>query len=723
MLHSVTRLILVISVLSLVLAINPPQTGKFPKNILQNFENQGIGFNYGDEGWINKIAELKSGNYRDAQAEFNLPVLLGRYSDTGNTYFSANDFQNLLFDNNSTGSMKEYYYEVSYGNFLVDGATQGWYQSTYSMSEAVDNTKQFVAQIAALADPDFNYAEYDNDGLDNIPNSGDDDGYVDGLIVVYAGCGPDWGEGNDNIWPHMSNLGSNEYVTDDVGVNGNNIIISAYAVNPELAGGGDCNTSVIRPIGVYAHEFGHILGLPDLYDRDDSDGSSAGLGEWCLMASGSWLGWAGDTPSHMSTWCKIQMGWIEPTTLTEGQTGLEILQVETEAFALKVWEDDYNWSRYFLIENRQAVGFDSYIHGVGLLIYHIDENQGYGSNRWSSGTVNDNELHKMVDLEEADGFDHLDFLENRGDSGDPYPGSSGNLTFDDSSYPNSNRYNGDESKVSVTNISVLDAVITADIDIRPQSGYAIVYDEMGISGWGFGYQEPQDSYGGVLFTPSVSGYLTEIDVGMRADSTSFQILIYDSFNSLTPGNLLLTKDTLADRRGWHSIEVDSIAIAADTDYFVAVKINAAYAISYDNTGALSGRSFFSGDGINYNDNISNNGDINIRSKISYGSQALTMNDDLNIANQFILYSSYPNPFNPTTQVRYYLPNVSNVQISIYDLVGREIRTLINREQNSGFKTLQWNAMDNLGQPVSAGMYIYTIQAGEFRKTRKMVLLK
>jgi flagellar hook assembly protein FlgD len=100
-----------------------------------------------------------------------------------------------------------------------------------------------------------------------------------------------------------------------------------------------------------------------------------------------------------------------------------------------------------------------------------------------------------------------------------------------------------------------------------------------------------------------------------------------------------------------------------------------------------------------------------------------MNDDLNIANQFILYSSYPNPFNPTTQVRYYLPNVSNVQISIYDLVGREIKTLINREQNSGFKTLQWNAMDNLGQPVSAGMYIYTIQAGEFRKTRKMVLLK
>ena len=76
--------------------------------------------------------------------------------------------------------MKEYYHEISYGNFLVDGVAGGWYQSNYSMTNAVDQPKQFVAEIASLADPDFNFAEFDNDGPDNIPNSGDDDGYVDG---------------------------------------------------------------------------------------------------------------------------------------------------------------------------------------------------------------------------------------------------------------------------------------------------------------------------------------------------------------------------------------------------------------------------------------------------------------------------------------------------------------------------------------------------------------
>ena len=109
----------------------------------------------------------------------------------------------------------------------------------------------------------------------------------------------EWGGGNNNIWPHMSNLGSYEYVTNDIGANGNNIIVSSYAVSPELAGGGDCFNDVIRPIGVFAHEFGHILGLPDLYDRS---GNSEGLGDWCLMASGSWsrMGWR--TPAHMSVW-------------------------------------------------------------------------------------------------------------------------------------------------------------------------------------------------------------------------------------------------------------------------------------------------------------------------------------------------------------------------------------------------------------------------------------
>ena len=90
---------------------------------------------------------------------------------------------------------------------------------------------------------------------------------------------------------------------------------------------------------------------------------------------------------------------------------------------------------------------------------------------------------------------------------------------------------------------------------------------------------------------------------------------------------------------------------------------------------------------------------------------------------FALHQNYPNPFNPTTQIRYDLPEESYVSIAIYDLMGRRVKSLVNTNQAAGYRSIHWNATNDLGQPVSAGMYIYTIQAGEFRQTKKMVLLK
>jgi len=94
-----------------------------------------------------------------------------------------------------------------------------------------------------------------------------------------------------------------------------------------------------------------------------------------------------------------------------------------------------------------------------------------------------------------------------------------------------------------------------------------------------------------------------------------------------------------------------------------------------------------------------------------------------ILNGFTLYQNYPNPFNPITSLRYDLPEDGLVSINIYDVMGRDIRSLININQEAGYRSISWNATNDLGQPVSAGMYIYTIQAGEFRQTKKMVLLK
>ena len=90
---------------------------------------------------------------------------------------------------------------------------------------------------------------------------------------------------------------------------------------------------------------------------------------------------------------------------------------------------------------------------------------------------------------------------------------------------------------------------------------------------------------------------------------------------------------------------------------------------------------------------------------------------------FCLYQNYPNPFNPITTLSYSLPSDELVNITIFDIMGRVVKTLTNDSQNAGFRSIQWNATNNRNEPVSAGLYLYTIEAGDFRQTKKMVLLK
>ena len=102
---------------------------------------------------------------------------------------------------------------------------------------------------------------------------------------------------------------------------------------------------------------------------------------------------------------------------------------------------------------------------------------------------------------------------------------------------------------------------------------------------------------------------------------------------------------------------------------------------------------------------------------------LALSDIKNIPEYYVLHKAYPNPFNPLTTINYDLPKDSFVRIDVYDLMGRQIKTLVNEKIVAGYRSIHWNATNNLSQPVSAGLYIYTIQAEEFMKTKKMVLIK
>ena len=90
---------------------------------------------------------------------------------------------------------------------------------------------------------------------------------------------------------------------------------------------------------------------------------------------------------------------------------------------------------------------------------------------------------------------------------------------------------------------------------------------------------------------------------------------------------------------------------------------------------------------------------------------------------FTLHQNFPNPFNPVTTIRYDLPKDNLVMLTVYDMLGRVVVQLVNTTQEAGFKLVQWDGSDSMGRSVSAGVYLYHIQAGEFVQTKKMVLLK
>ena len=94
-----------------------------------------------------------------------------------------------------------------------------------------------------------------------------------------------------------------------------------------------------------------------------------------------------------------------------------------------------------------------------------------------------------------------------------------------------------------------------------------------------------------------------------------------------------------------------------------------------------------------------------------------------IPDEYELSQNYPNPFNPVTKIEYGLPEKGQVKLVIYDILGREVLTLVDGLQEAGYKTITWNGMNQTGRLVSAGMYFYAIQANDFRQVRKMILLK
>ncbi|WP_114431313.1 M6 family metalloprotease domain-containing protein [Phyllobacterium bourgognense] len=382
------------------------------------------------------------------EGSVEVPIIAIQFSNTAGPPYPAANLQAELFDGPwPSGTMGDHYREMSLGKFTVSGEVLDWFRlsntdSFYSgplgCNGLCSNARVGDMLVSALnhADQNVDFSRFDNDGPDNLPNSGDDDGFVDFVAFVHPESGGECNDaGNDNIWSHrfsiLSLTGSN-YETADPGKLGSNILVDDYVIMPAFA----CDRTTMIEIGVFSHEFGHAFGLPDLYDTRKPV-ESAGIGGWGLMASGSWGGDGSttpQTPSHMEAWSKEFLGWVSPRVVDRDQLGVQIRPVEKTGDVVRVdYTDaaDPEDKKYLLLEYRAKEGFDRSIKGAGLLVTEVNNVQVQSG--LVNNTVNDSALDMGINVIEADGARNLDRNQNRSDEGDVFPGS-GNIASADISH-------------------------------------------------------------------------------------------------------------------------------------------------------------------------------------------------------------------------------------------------------------------------------------------------
>lgn len=336
-----------------------------------------------------------------------LLVILVGFSDLD---FETNSsvFQNLCSQQNynGTGSVRDYFLASSGGRLDLDIDVVGPFSLPNTMAYYGSNTDysasyKFVRDAVNAADSAVDFSQYDNDG----------DGYVDDLCLIFAGT-PESTTGNDDeIWPHSSTLEYWGCPQKD------NVRINRYT----------CSAEKPSPtIGTFVHEFGHALGLPDEYDTDygtngsQYTGNAVATGTWSVMCEGLYNN-NQQTPALWSAAQKLATGWINVMdTLTTPQDSLRLPLTDT-AYRINLTSNEF-----LIIEQRKQQGFDQYIPGSGMIIYHGQQNK---INAWftnHSNTINVDPNDRGWFIEPADGVDNkVNQLPNHiNTSYAPFPGTS-----------------------------------------------------------------------------------------------------------------------------------------------------------------------------------------------------------------------------------------------------------------------------------------------------------
>ncbi len=434
------------------------------------------------------------------------------------TRFTPGVWDSMLFgtayvrggsDTSVTKTLKNFYDEVSYGT--VDIVTLdlpsvvGWVTAPNNYTYYCEpdgthdngfgpyprNVQRLVMDAVTAADPFVDFSLYASGGI------------VQNLFVVHCGSGAEWSGGPTLIWSHAWDIRSTDWGITPPALYVDGVQVGPYSMEPEAGGdtvgeAGAPMTPMLPTVGVYAHEFGHVLGLPDEYDYGYQ---SNGTGRVSLMAGGSWNrvpdiypDCAGNSPAHPSAWGTAFLGFVTPVEVTTTTTGITIPPIETTSTnaIYKVTYPGTSGKEYWLLENRQQLGFDEGFSRMtadahGLCIYHVDENV-FDRTFWrpneaecvSGGTYQgetncdcaslpaapNGEKWYGISVEQADGLYQLELGTSGGYWQDFYSSATGSSEFGPSTTPNSSSYYNHYScqgLAAATNISEVSQNITLDL--------------------------------------------------------------------------------------------------------------------------------------------------------------------------------------------------------------------------------------------------------------------
>ena len=375
-----------------------------------------------------------------------IPIILVNYTDVQfvdedpvNTFenqFNLMEYSSLhYFESQSRGSFSPRFEILGPVNLPQNRAFYG--TNKYVYGQEVDTQLGTMIYDACTGLPDVDFSNYDNDG----------DGYVDVIVVLFAGVGEAqaWRTVPESVWPCQWDMQESlDWGCSTVGpFELNGVTIDKYAVFNELEGNNNYSTT-IDGVGTFCHEFGHCLGLPDFYST--VGGGIYGMNAWDIMDVGCYLDNA-HRPCGYTSYERHFMGWldlIEP----EENTQYFMLPLNTDdGTAVKV-TNDANPDEYYLLDYRVKTGWDEFLPAEGIMILHVD----YDKTAWDENTPNNNYNHPRMSLIPADNL--LSSYSNRYDL---WP-QEGLDSLTNNSIPPAMVYTGEFMNKPITGMTVTDGV-------------------------------------------------------------------------------------------------------------------------------------------------------------------------------------------------------------------------------------------------------------------------